>query len=248
MVGMKSSRLISRLWLLVFGASVLCESAQAQLHDELSPRRKIGSGVVDITPAMEWRKEAAKLQMIQREQTNRLFVKRIRPLPEWVLVEGGITNKYEWGGWVVAGRVDGQKAVFVLRNPPSAEFDEFNRLKEETAELRKRRDTYSKARQDAGSQVFRAVTKSEARAGASGYNEAAARDMGLNLSFSMTLGDEIRKKSKGYNLDREFPVRCYAMRTGQQCEGLPVYDRGVVLGGTVQPGHKKTGEVVPARR
>jgi hypothetical protein len=201
-------------------------SIPAQLHDEANHKRIFEGQTVDIQPAIEWHQEQLKLQALQRSQTNRLFLKPLRPLPMWGLVEGNKTNEYAWGGWRVVGRIDGVKAAFVLKDPPLAEFEEFTQLQKETSPLRARLTGMPHG--PGTSEIFRPVTTTEARAGKSGYNEAAAKEAGQAFLERLSVSQEIAKKSKGYDLNKDFPVRCFARRTGQMCEGLPIFDRGVI--------------------
>jgi hypothetical protein len=215
---------------ILFMACLSLRTAQAQVDDTSKPFRMINGQLVDITPAIKWLNNPNRGRAANSGQMP--IGADMNPLPTWGLVQGGKTKEYDWGGWVVRGMVDGKGATFVLKNPPIADLKEFNNLREVNAGLLAdaygQRANASEKSKNAMGQAFRPVTTTEARAGASGYDPEQGRAIGEAITTHASTDIQIREQSNGYDISEEFPVRCLAMRTGQVCDGLPVYDRGVV--------------------
>jgi len=117
----------ARLALMALISGLASVAAQAPLHDLSKPRRLIGGSVANIATAIQWHLDHIDATSGRLDAASNAG----RPLPAWVYIQGEITGEFAWGGWKVQGTADGTKATVVLRNPPVAEFAEFQKLKKE---------------------------------------------------------------------------------------------------------------------
>lgn len=162
-------------------------------------------------------------------------------------------------GWVIEMENGGQITRAILKNPPVAEWNDFREQKRRrealVVELNRLERERKAAVEDFAAngleaaelqrRIDVAARTSPCKRIDSPKSYERARLPGLKDGFiaagdrfdSTTSGiDDIRARIKeydqsAYNLAGEFRVSCYAMETGQRLQGLPVYDRGMILKG-----------------
>ncbi len=213
---------------------LLAWSVSAQTNDDLFPRRLVNGAVVNLEPLIEWSRLA------NRDEVP-------RPLKAWVVITGTKVGDSIWG-WVVSTQSEGKEERLLLKNPPAAELAEFDQLKAQYQQLVKKRQRLlalnqptnaayiDPAQQRAEAAWWRsqsaealAAARNRAAALAAQTNPTPSANAATNTALA-DLDEQIeRLMTQGYDLTRDFPIKCLALKTAQSFDGMVVYDRGKIV-------------------
>jgi hypothetical protein len=163
--------------------------------------------------------------------------------PAWKSVRGTKTGVCIHG-WTVATR----EGNVILRNPPVAELQEFDRLNARYNALQARKQALMKADREANKGRAQATRESrdlEAQRFGSTSELQRARDqhqraqdringsydtLNANSAEIEAIDDELKElNGKGYKLGGVFQINCRAFETKINFQGMTVYDRGAAL-------------------
>ncbi len=196
--------------------------AQTQLDFEKElrlPKRIINNVTVDITPLVKW--EMAGSQ-------------DARPLKPWDFLSGPVvgTNSIGWVVTVTVGK-EPQPKTIVLRNPPRAQQDEYNRLVAQQATLSRRLVAIQREQQVAA-QRYRAVEDEFRRLqlirfSGDALDVAAQLAQQAQLDAERVSGQLQNFDWQGHDPARGFIFKGYAVRTGLLYNNAPIYDYGFAL-------------------
>ena len=190
---------------------LLTELSGASAAQQESDKRIIGGVTVDLTPLINW------------EKTKR----GERPLTNWFHIKGTLQSENA-AGWVLHADLGGNKGKgkqIILKNAPKEDAAEFARLEAQLNELNRQRAKLERRAEqpveDRTVMTRRGVRKvRDPRRNDVAEAKAELKDVNPQIK-------ELEKKiAKFPNSGGKFLVDCYALRTGQAFEGIPVYDCG----------------------
>lgn len=168
----------------------------------------------------------------------------------WHLVHATIVRRVPAVlGWVVTGTIDGTNATIVLKNPPQDVYNRYAPLKTQYDQLLAQYKDAYKNYKDARVAQFQSRSEQTALESADPQRDmvreakrqrilrqASAeheRDIAANNS-AYDRADAILEQitnfdMQGFDLKQPFTFSLYAMKIKQTIEGLPVYDRGLIV-------------------
>jgi len=190
---------------LMTGLSGLCAGQKE------SARRIIGGVTVDLAPLIKW------------EKTKR----GDRPLAHWFHVRGTVESENAVG-WVLRADLDGSQGKggkIILKNAPREEAAEFGRLEAQRDGLNREKARLERRanRPVEDKTVFtrRGVRKTrDPRRNEVADARADLKDVNRQIK---ELDQRIAKFPASGG---KFIVDCYALKTGQLFDGIPIYDCG----------------------
>jgi hypothetical protein len=215
----RAFEIMNALTLILLTTLTVTAGAQTNLWEQelRSAKRIVDGRQSDLTPLINW---------------THLKTGTDRPLKGWARIEGRVTGQTTYG-WIVQGRVDAepQAKPFIVKNPPKAQQDEFQRLKTQRALLVRRQEVLKAEITEAD----RAFKENKAIAGANFlvfYDE-----LDPNFRTARRLGDELTRvesqlteiDARGHDLAGEYVLKCFAMKTAQAYNGMRLYDHGYVV-------------------
>jgi hypothetical protein len=173
-----------------------------------------------------------------------------RPLTAWVHVSGPVVGTNAWG-WVLDAEVEaaaghgagrnatGGKLKILLKNPPVRERAEFDKLVARLRELESDRATFSQQEANAKKQASHIASQQKSyhrkpsRSAILGQ-EAAQNDEAINQDQKHIKEldkqlQELRGKLAAYPNPNSYLVDCLALDIGQDHNGMPLFDHGLVL-------------------
>lgn len=218
-------------WLALLVVLALPTFGDLRANPSRDSKRLLDGQTVNLAPLFRW-------------WTNRAGP---RPLAAWMQVRGRIVGTNAWG-WVIEGHVEhtsasaesgGGSGRVLLRHPPIEELVEFERLSAELKDLEAQRGAVAGSEHTAQNKDS-AVAKEQ-----SGYRKYGRRDpalareaRALKTSENQAKAElkpldqqiaELKKKLSAFPNPEHYEVDCFALDTGQQYQGLPMFDHGAAL-------------------
>ncbi len=205
------------------------------------PKRVIGGQTVDLNPLFQWWKSH----------------RGPRPLTSWEHLTGSVVQETAWG-WVVQAQIEdtsqakaargkkGAKAAsatsdstgtekrIFLKNPPTAEKAQFDKLKAQLKDLENQKSKLSAVETKASKDAENAAG---ARRGRRGRAQAAENRQAkaTEAQTSRQLKDidqqikDVNDKLAAYPSTDHYSLDCLALDAQGTHDGMPVYDYGTVL-------------------
>ena len=219
-------------WVAAVFVSAVTSSPANPAHDA---HRVVNGQAVDLQPLIKW-------------WTNRAGS---RPLSGWPHVTGTVVGTNAWG-WVVEANVEhttrsddsdlgfssGGPGKVLLRNPPVQERAEFERLSAQLKELTRERSqianqqTEAKSREDAINREQKADRRQGYRNRELAVEGRQVKQVEHQAQAQLSPIDkqiqDLKKKLSAYPSSDHYELDCFALDTGQQYSGMPVYDHGAV--------------------
>jgi len=212
------------------------------------------SQTVNLKPLFQWWMQREKEDQGKRPGTGAVTVASLdyadpnRPLAAWKRVTGVKVQETDFT-WVVdaevaIGPTTRTNELIILKNPPTAEEQQYYNLKPLPAQYKLQITNDARAYQA----DLKAEQNAEARANtearslnlkarwrADGFNQEAARerdaaDAALNdkLQNQQAL-DQVQKQLDAIpSVNGRYQVDCFAMESGRNSQGLPIFDPGEV--------------------
>ena len=221
----------ARVSTLIVGLTLLLtgNSDTSPLKD---PKRVINGRTVDLTPLFHW------------------WAKRgdDRPLAAWAHVSGEVvgTNGF---GWTVSAHLDEKEKAaaadksgsdkIILRNPPWHDRAAFDQLVAKKKSLEQQKSAFASQADQAHAQLQdlsqdrKAARQRHVSARSLNGQSAKLKEEEKNAKAQMKPLDtqlaELDKQLKQFGSADHYVVDCFALRTGEKINGLPVYDHGTVF-------------------
>jgi hypothetical protein len=212
-------KLLLTLALLVSGVGVWAQTTNDITRELQLPKRVVNAITVDVSPLMRWHLAGAQGP---------------RPLKPWEFVQGTptATNVMGWKLTALVG-TNPVPTTIVLRNPPKAQQDSFNRIKAQHAAL-EQRQRRTEANYQAALDYYKAT---EANFRQQGFLRFSGDALDLAYADAEALREQVETVAaqvrafdwQGHDPSRGFVFKGYVVRTGLLFEKVPVFDYGMPL-------------------